>query len=202
MTDEKRQPATQEEYWESIEILGGIIHGMVHSHDYSDKMSQSISDARTAIEGLVDEACAKFGIIHPHHPDTTPDGVTPYWDWYREMKNKVLGEQYDRATCSSCAFSESREHHIRVDSGGLPCSLVHGWHVLCEEDASRTCGLVAFIMKETEWGTLIPEHFPTYPVSEEDLLQQLLETYGQEARDRMSLRLAESKGDDDGQEHP
>ena len=181
---EQREPETEEDYWEIIEGLGGL--GWRMNHDLADGRpwtagtEGSVTSIHSQLESIVLVACLKFGIIHPHQPELTPEGTREYWEWYGGTKAKIFGNEYDRSVCSSCAMSEGKE---RYDGGGVPCKLVNGFMRMHIDVATTECPHVHHNQRCARDGRT------DEPSSQEALLQMILDRHGEEAWIRMKARL-------------
>jgi hypothetical protein len=97
------QPQTEQEYWETIEVLGNSIrhldreisHGIVE--DPKGRHLKFINKTKARLEQLVEELTEKFNILLPQdspHPipgqpvPIAPKGKRNYWEWYDKMKAK------------------------------------------------------------------------------------------------------------------
>jgi len=145
----KKWPATEQEYWETIESLGEIIWRMDHDladgriRDPEGRVAQNIDDSQKLLEKLVAELEEKFGIISTNHPAKTdgeypdpPKGQRWYWVWYGEMKDSLLQKEYEEIICSACPLSEG----VHVFSYRIPCSIFPG--ILNRLRASFLCEML------------------------------------------------------------
>ncbi len=138
----RRQPQTEQEYWEAIEGFGGIVWGLNHDladeriEDNTGAVAKDVAKMQKTLERLAKEACEKFGIVHPqdypkdYHPGQElpplPEGKRiHYWDWYRSMRNAYFLKEYNSLICSACPLSEGSEKFISL-GGTIPCSVFHG----------------------------------------------------------------------------
>jgi len=88
----KKQPETEQEYWETIESLGGQIFYMNHEladgriEDPDGSISEITFKCQEALQTIADEAFEKFNLSW----EKDVDGKTYYWDWYHEKKKEFL----------------------------------------------------------------------------------------------------------------
>lgn len=135
-----KQPETEVEYWEAIEVFGGYIwstnHALCHGRieDSSGKVAKSIEEAVAISERLIVELGEKFGVMHPRDCPKVepgqqlpppPDGKVYYWDWYKRMKESCYRRDYESIICSACPFSEGSERMISL-GGVIPCGVFRG----------------------------------------------------------------------------
>lgn len=186
----KKHPETEQEYWETIEGLGGMSWSL--NHDLADgriddpkgEVSQSITDLQGLLETLVGEVCEKFGVIHPKDcPQRSigdiandvpvplaPEGKKYYWDWYHEQKQASYGKDYEGMICSACPFSEGLEKMMAL-GGQVPCSEFRG--ALYRLDAPHKCGMISW---------------PGDGWTEEYLYQRIQQEHGDEALERFKTK--------------
>lgn len=185
----KKHPETEQEYWETIEGLGGMSWRLNHDladgriDDPSGKVSQDITDLQTLLEALVSEVCEKFGVIHPKDcPQRSmedimndvpippaPEGKKYYRDWYNEQKQLSYSREYEGMICSACPFSEGLEHMMAL-GGQVPCGKFSG--MLYRLDAPHLCGMVTW---HNGW-------------TKEHLYNQIQSEYGDQALQRFQTK--------------
>lgn len=174
---------TEADYWRAIESLGGMIWSI--NHDMADNREmpgdrQALPKLQEQIERIVDDACRKFGIAHPHREGHDP-GLKDYLEWYRGMKSQVLGNAYAAMVCASCPFARSKEQHISLGGDTVPCNLFNGFMRRDAAELAERCPAVVYYM---EWGIQGPK-------SHGELVQAARERHGDEAAQRLARRLGE-----------
>lgn len=154
-----RNPETQQEYWGTIETLGGFIFR--NSHDLADdriqdpkgELDTTIIQATKLQSRLVDEVCSKFGVIHPrdipqveHRQElpAAPEGKTYYWDWYRAQKREFMKTEWEKMICSACPLSEGYEGFV-ISGVTIPCKPFPG--SLRRLESPEKCAMVSRV-----WG--------------------------------------------------
>lgn len=129
--------STEQDYFQAIEGLGGYIwhtnHDLAHGRISADA-EKGLAEIQTKLEGIVEEACLKFGIVPPHDSQPKefggpkppiPEGKIAYWDWYQKQKAVYYGGEYNLLICSACPLSEGEEKFVRL-GGQIPCKPFRG----------------------------------------------------------------------------
>ena len=132
----KKHPETQEEYWEAIEGLGGMVWRM--GHDLGDGrieetkgIQKDIDDMNAMLVQLVAEIEEKFNVIpqektpKKENPEDklprAPEGSIYYWDWYHKMKLQILENDYKALICSACPFAMSLDNFMLYNACKMDC---------------------------------------------------------------------------------
>lgn len=183
----KKHPETEEEYWASIEALGGylwstrhhISHGRIENTpevekdlDETAKLSMQLAIELSRFGVILPKDCPKVGI--GEEKPKAPEGKIWYWDWYEKMKEKSYTAKYDKLICSACSLSKGVDKFIFL--GEVPCSAFSG--SIYRLRSPFICAMMSS---------------PSYSWSRKKLLAQIKKAGGTEAVAKFKAKEAELK---------
>ena len=170
-------PQTEEEYWEVINLLGGLMFSIGHSHDRDPGAMKGYVEVRDRLEELVSEASKKFNFVNPYDQsgETSPIEAISYQKWFNGMQEKIFSAEHDGILCSSCPNGKE------YDGVSVPCEIFGGFLKHDPKSASR-CQYVDY-NRRMNVGAFPSSHF--------DLISELRRQHGDEAVRKMEEMLGD-----------